>query len=304
MEKTYKEFCYKKNHVQQLRGFVNTVKFGSPSKAAKHAGLVYATLTMQIQALERELNTSLFNKKRANFSLTKDGQILYEISVPIIQALENIYENFFRVKNYKKSQQINIASDNFSTSYLLPNIVKKFQNKFSKVKFNLNNLPKATIRQALISDQIDCAIVIEQENYPELEFIHIKTYNLGVTLGSKHPLAKKQQLSLQDLKYANNIIIENYIPNIIIAELKKHNISSNINFKDYSPEMLKLWVKAQTGIAFTFDTGIQKPDLVFKLIKELNIKISYGMLFKKGKYLADNIKNFMGIINQEFSINK
>ena len=121
-------------------------------------------------------------------------------------------------------------------------------------------------------------------------------------LNSNHFLANKKEISLQDLRNTNNIIMENYIPNIIIEELKKYKINSNINLKDYSPAMLKLWVKEQAGIALTFDSEICHDKLIFKLIKELNIKISYSILLKKEKYLTDNIKNFIDIINQEYSI--
>ena len=304
MKKISKEFCYKKNHIQQLRGFVNTVKFGSPSKAAKHAGLVYATLTMQIQALEKELNTSLFHKRRANFMLTKDGQRLYEMSVPIIQALESIYDNFFMVKNRKKSQQLNIAGDNFVASYLLPNIVKKFQDKFPEIQLNLNNLDNKEIISALISDQIDCAIITSEDNYPELEFLPVTTCNLGIMLDKAHPLTTKEEISLQDLKNTKNLIAQSNISDIIIAELKKYNINKNITFKNYSPTILALWVKSQAGIALASDLEAKKTGLSFRLIKELKTNISYGIIFKKGKYLADNIKNFINIINQETFLNR
>ena len=73
-----KQFYYKKNRIQQLKGFYYTAKLGSPSKAAKHMCLGQSTVTMQVQSLERDLNTKLFVKARGNFELTNDGHLLYK----------------------------------------------------------------------------------------------------------------------------------------------------------------------------------------------------------------------------------
>jgi len=54
MNNISKQFYYKKNRLQQLKGFYYTVRYGSPSKAAVKMNLVQSSLTMQIQSLERD----------------------------------------------------------------------------------------------------------------------------------------------------------------------------------------------------------------------------------------------------------
>ena len=69
---------YKHNRLQQLRGFCYAVQAGSISKAAERMYLSQPSVSLQIQALERELNVTLFERRGPRIRLTPEGQVLYE----------------------------------------------------------------------------------------------------------------------------------------------------------------------------------------------------------------------------------
>ncbi len=54
---------YKQNRLQQLRGFCHAAQTGSISKAAEKLFLSQPSVSLQIQALERELKTTLFERR-------------------------------------------------------------------------------------------------------------------------------------------------------------------------------------------------------------------------------------------------
>ena len=51
-------------------------------------------VTLQVQSLERELQAKLFNRKKGVVSLTLDGQVLFEVAAPLVQALESLDDVF------------------------------------------------------------------------------------------------------------------------------------------------------------------------------------------------------------------
>ena len=75
----FKKLYYKNNLIQPLRGFYYTANLGCPSLAASKMGLSQAAIHQQLKSLEREFNIKLFHRSKNNFSLTKDGEILYNI---------------------------------------------------------------------------------------------------------------------------------------------------------------------------------------------------------------------------------
>ncbi|TDJ70720.1 MAG: LysR family transcriptional regulator, partial [Proteobacteria bacterium] len=61
---------YKQNRLKQLRAFCYAVQTGSVSKAAERLFLSQPSVTLQIQALERELAIELFERRGPNIKLT------------------------------------------------------------------------------------------------------------------------------------------------------------------------------------------------------------------------------------------
>ncbi len=89
-----KQFYYKKNCLQQLKGFCNTVQLGNISKAAKKMGLNQSTVTIQIQSLERDLKTQLFDREKKRMKLNQDGKIFYEMISCHINGIDSSYQKF------------------------------------------------------------------------------------------------------------------------------------------------------------------------------------------------------------------
>ena len=85
---------YKENRLQQLRGFCYAAEFGSISRAAERLLLRQPSVSMQIQALEREFKAALFERRGPKIALTPAGRILYELASPLVEGLDSLRESF------------------------------------------------------------------------------------------------------------------------------------------------------------------------------------------------------------------
>ena len=72
-------FRYKHNRLQQLRGFCAVVESNSVSRAAARLNLTQPTVSLQVQALERELRATLFERRGPKLELTPEGEVLFEL---------------------------------------------------------------------------------------------------------------------------------------------------------------------------------------------------------------------------------
>ncbi len=86
-----KQFYYKKNRLQQLRGFCCAAQVNSISKAAKMMNLNQSTITLQIQSLERDMKAKLFIRNSKGLKLTEDGDLLYKLALEHLNAIEGIF---------------------------------------------------------------------------------------------------------------------------------------------------------------------------------------------------------------------
>ncbi len=305
-----KQFYYKRNRIQQLKGFYHSAQTGSISKAAKKMGLTQAAVTLQIQSLERDIGVDLFKREGQKIKLTEAGKNLYLQSAYYIQGIDDLFESFIKYTSGKKLNIINIAANHVGISYILPKYIKKFKDAHSSVKFQIRNLSKSECIERLLSDEIDMFIYpMRPEEIPdEFEFFPIVKYQPILLTRKDHPLAKKKKITLADVAKYELVRIDPKLITLPAFEelLKVHNIRSNIEFEMSDWEILKKFVKADIGVAMISNIvleGEKDNDLVGRILTDYFPEMTYGIMIKKGKRLEGLLKNFIHLLTTEKLLN-
>ena len=81
--------------LKQLEIFVAVAKYQSFSKAAKELFLTQPTISAHIQNLKKELGTILVNRNNKIITLTKQGEILFEHAIYILNNYISNKQLFF-----------------------------------------------------------------------------------------------------------------------------------------------------------------------------------------------------------------
>ncbi|MCE3255026.1 MAG: LysR family transcriptional regulator [Rickettsiaceae bacterium] len=301
-----KQFYYKNNRLQQLRGFYYSVQTGSISKAAEKIGLTQSAVTLQIQSLERDLKTQLFDRNKKKIEITEAGKILYSCSIPYIQGIDDLFKSFITSAEKKKLSTVNMAANHVSISYILPKYVEKFSADYPSAKFNIRNLSKEDAIQRLINDEIDFFVypIYRDEVPEELEFIPIVTYQPILLVRQDHPLAKKSNINLSDVAKYNLVRIDPKFITLPAFEdiIKSHGIKTNIEFETADWEILKKFVSDNVGVAIISNIvleGESQSNLVGKSLTNYFPEMTYGILFKKGKIFSGLPKDFVKMLQTE-----
>src|SRR6185437_7708433 len=133
-------YRYKQNRCQQLRGFCYAAMTGSVSNAAKRMGRSQPTVSQQIQSLESEMGVTLFFRRGSKIQLTHDGELLFEMAMPLIEQLEHLDEQF----NYRRREvdegRIEVAAGTSTILYFLPEHVEAFRRAHPKIELRLHNV--------------------------------------------------------------------------------------------------------------------------------------------------------------------
>src|SRR6476659_509479 len=77
-------FAYKADRLKPLRAFCQTARLGSVSRAAEALFLSQPAVTLQLQALERDLGVALLERNGRRLSLTREGEALYDLARPLV----------------------------------------------------------------------------------------------------------------------------------------------------------------------------------------------------------------------------
>ncbi|MCE3254510.1 MAG: LysR family transcriptional regulator [Rickettsiaceae bacterium] len=294
-----KQFYYKKNCLQQLKGFCNTAQTGSISKAAAKMNLNQSTVTLQIQSLERDLKTQLFDRNKKELKLNKNGEIFYEMVLPHLNSLESLYDEFAKKQNEHRDQ-ISIAAHHSAISHLLPPFIKRFQTKYPSVTIAIKNISLSEAAKKLQEDEVDFILYPNIEQSPNFQLRTCFTYDPILIMHKNHPLAKKKNLKLQDISKYNIVRIDKKLISLPLFEesFKEFGFKTNIDFENGNWEMVKNFVKARIGLGFISEIYLNKgdKDLVTRKLNPYFPAMEYKLAIKRGRHLNKLSEEFIKIL--------
>lgn len=296
-----KQFYYKKNRLQQLRGFHSVARFGSISKAAKELNLNQSTVTLQIQSLERDLNLKLFNRVSSGLIITDEGKEFFDMVSKIIQEVDDVFRNFLERQKTKKLTKINVAVHHIAISYLLPKYVKKFSVMHPEIKLGIKNIRPDLALDGLRRDEIDVAIYPNLDVGGEFKFQEFCSYDPVLIMPKAHPLTNLKRIGLSDIANYNVVRIDKGLVTLPLFEsvFKEFNFHTNIEFENADWEIIKNYVRRGIGLGFVSELCVDERD---DSIRHYNIReffpaMNYKIIVKNGKILDPLVIDFINMID-------
>ena len=130
------QFYYKKNRLQQIRGFCYVVQTGSMLKCARKMGLTQGAITLQIQSLERDLGIKLFDRSGKEIKLTKSGEMFYDHAISSLQKMDSLFESFASINSKKSLTQLVLVAI-LSSSTSCQNVSNNLKHYIRKLSLKL-----------------------------------------------------------------------------------------------------------------------------------------------------------------------
>jgi len=297
---------YKQNHLKKLRAFCQTAKLGSMTKAAASLFASQPTISLQIQALEEEMETRLFERCGPKLTLTTEGSILYDLCLPHVQGIERLKETFDAHCGNLTSGDLNIAAGESTILYILPKPVRLFTEQYPAIKLRLSNETGRDGMELLRNDKVDFAVGSMLEVPDDLIYEPIVTYNPVVITPLDHPLSRLDKVTIRDIGQYGLILPPRHLStwHIVKMVFAQHNVNFEVTLEAGGWEVIKRYVSLGQGISIVTDVCITEDDRT-----SLNVipigryfpKRSYGIVTRNGKFLSAPSQRFIEIMNQCFA---
>jgi DNA-binding transcriptional LysR family regulator len=162
--------------IHKLRVFTSVFKNRSFSKASEALHLTQPTISNHIKALEDEFACKLFDRMGRTIIPTKEAEVLYGKATEIIEKADALKEALGQLKKETTGELV-IGASTIPGVYLMPRIMKEFQNKFPAISFQIliadsggvidsiskHELLLGIVGAKLGNDQIDYTPFVEDE---------------------------------------------------------------------------------------------------------------------------------------------
>lgn len=295
---------YKQNRLKQLRAFCHAARTGSVSAAAEHICLSQPTVSLQIQALEREFATRLFERRGPRIQLTPEGELLYELAQPLVEGMDKLHETFSARCGRVDQGTLTIAAGESTILYILPEPLRRFADRYPGIDLRLHNVTGRDGLAMLRADEADLAVGSMLEVSDDISYQPVVTYRPKLITPLGHPLAEKETVTLEDIAPYGLILPPRHLSTWRIVDLvfRQHNLGYSVTLEAGGWEVIKKYVELGLGIAIVTDVCLTGQEaLASRSLEAYFPKRSYGIVLRRGKFLSPQAKRFLEILEEHFA---
>ena len=294
-------FYYKGNRHKQLRAFVATVKLGTLSRAAEALFLSQPSVSLQLQALERELGATLLERRRRRINLTDAGEALYELARPLVEGWENLDRDFQAKVQGLQADKLVIAAGTSTIQYLLPELVRRYRERHPAVHLQLANVTGKDGLAMLREDKADFAVGSMLDVPQDIAWAPVHHYDPMLILPLGHPLAAKEPLELLDLSPYGLILPPQRLSTYRLVDLvfQQNQVPYHVAIEVGGWDVIKEYVAMGLGISVVTGICITDADrerLAVRNMQRWFPQRSYGVVMRKGKFLSAEARAFIDLI--------
>ena len=297
-------FAYKGSRLKPLRAFCQVARLGSVSRAAEALYLSQPAVTLQLQALERELGVRLLERSGKRLTPTREGELLYEMAKPLVEGLDGLAASFREQVRGLDAGELNVAAGSSTILYLLPGIVDAFRQRHADVRLSLHNVTGASGLDLLRSDAVDLAVGSMLDVPADLSYAPVYRFEPMLIMPPEHPLADKPDLKLEDLSPYGLILPPKRLTTYRLVDLvfQQNRVPYTVALEVGGWEVIKQYVAMGLGISIVTAICLTEADrqrLAARSLARWFPSRSYGVVMRKGRLPSPQARAFMDLIQPD-----
>jgi LysR family cys regulon transcriptional activator len=294
-------------NLQQLRYLCAVVDHGLNVSAAADALFTSQPgISKQIRQLEDELGVPVFIRQGKRLAaLTAGGEAIVAIARRALQELNNLKRVGAEFKS-EDTGTLAIATTHTQARYVLPPVLKRFAERYPKVRLLLHQGNPAQVAEQTQRADVDVGIATEAlADYPGLVSLPCYTWNRCVLVPKGHPLAQVRPLTLEALACYPIVTYDFSFTgrSQINAAFAAKGIEPNVVLTALDSDVIKTYVELGLGVGIIAqmahdparDTQFEKLDAA-----HLFAASTTRLALRRGVYLRGFVYEFITLFAPQF----
>lgn len=175
-------------------------KHGHFAKAADACFVTQPTLSMQIQKLEEELGTVIFDRSKKPILLTDSGQKIIEQFRTVLAEAKKIQEILERSGSEQIKGRLSFGVIPTIAPYLLPRLLPVVANELPELELDIQELQTHQIIDRLNNDELDVGLLATPLKIAQIHEHALYYEPFQALIRRDHELASQRKIKHADLK--------------------------------------------------------------------------------------------------------
>jgi DNA-binding transcriptional LysR family regulator len=293
-------------NLNYLYTFLNVIKLGSYSKAAKKLYFSQPNVSIQMKRLEKDLGLPLIDYHQKTIYPTKAGKMLLTFA-------EHVYREQMVLEHNLEQLREQLVGNLFITAsavpgeFILPVILSEFNAQYPSVEIKTVLSDPARIITSIVNGEFEIGFSSSKPDDPDLEYFKIAEDEVVLIVFPGHKLAHQKEASLNDL--IGESLIFRSEPDTQGNTPADFLINAGFDLNQCKTRMILgsnigvvSAVEAGAGIALISDLAVRKSEALGTLkvlkIKKLKAKRDFSCIYRKDKKISRVCQAFIDFLHE------
>lgn len=181
-----------------LETFSKAAELGSFTGAAKVLRLTQAAISQRVQALEKTLGKSLFQRRGGRVVVTEAGQKLYDYAQQILDLHQQARREITG-REAPVAGELLLAASSIPGEHLLPALLSVFGQKHPHVQVRAAVSDSMGVMAQVERGAVSLGLVGRKADKPHLEFRYLASDRMVLVVPPGHALSRKKKVSVKQL---------------------------------------------------------------------------------------------------------
>ena len=284
---------------KHIEYFIETANHKSISKAAEALFISQQALSRCIQNLEAELNCKLFERTVKGSVLTKDGKLIYDKFLPVVEQYRNTEEEIFTTLN-SRPQTLSFVCVPSIFRVLDTDLLFEFEERYPNITLERKEMSGFDADNYVKEDSKHFGLIAIPETRHGMRFKHlpIKTLPVMLCVHKDDPLAQQDVVNFGQLRDKNFIMFESrsHYHKTIDEYTKKHGFKPKEVFE--SSDINQIFNLVNKGKGIFISPPDESAKMLFKNIRMIpfdddTLTYCIAFIFKDYERLSPTAKMFI-----------
>lgn len=294
--------------IQELEAFWWIAQTGSFNRAAERLFLTQPSVTARIQALEKDLGQTLFERKPRGVRLTDAGRALLPHAERVLQDVRKARQAL-RELEMASGGTLSVGSALTTSTYTLPRILSRFKAQYPSVDLSVRTGRSQQVQQLVLDDTVQLGLIHGPLANPEILAVPLYHEPILLCVPPGHPLSGRPLVTAEDLAPEPFITADRNSGYWSLVEQfwAASGLSPRVTMELDSIEATKRMVVARLGIgmlpASTVELELSKKELVSVPVEGAEHLIRETLLIhRKGKVWSGIATAFLETLAAEYGV--
>lgn len=284
-----------------LRAFVEVVRQGGFSPAAKAVFATQSTVSKAVKQLEEEIGAPLLDRIGHRSLLTPVGEVVYRRGVKLLADRDDLLAELDEIRGLRRGV-LKLGMPPVGSATLFAPLFAVYRRRYPGIEVRLAEHGSDQLEASLRAGEIDFAGVLLPTS-PEFDWQEVGREPLVALVPAADPLGSRSRLTITDLHATPLILFDSgfTLHRIILDAARRAGFEPDVVVRSSQIDFMVQLVAAGLGVAFLPRLiAAQRPNPAVRqvLLDEPGTEWVMAVVWRRGAFLSGAAKAWLALVRE------